>query len=174
MLTGWITFLCVRLNQQVWRCQLFCIVISNQFLFRWFQQRAMTPFCAVSVEIWMTKVGRCSVCVSIILNNKMNWWPRELQAPVKAKKSTTLCKDQGKSNIPITASSFVLSFFKRTMMMGNRKGFSTVFFAMTTLLICCNPASAFVNQTSNQATSKYQPLFLFFISLFQSGKFLCV
>jgi hypothetical protein len=48
-------------------------------------------------------------------------------------------------------------------MMGNRKGFSTVFFAMTTLLICCNPASAFVNQTSNQATSKYQPLFFHFI-----------
>jgi hypothetical protein len=34
-------------------------------------------------------------------------------------------------------------------MMGNRKGFSTVFLAMATLLICCNPASSFVNQTSN-------------------------
>jgi hypothetical protein len=35
------------------------------------------------------------------------------------------------------------------MMMGNRKGFSTVFLAMATLLICCNPASSFVNQTSD-------------------------
>ena len=37
-------------------------------------------------------------------------------------------------------------------MMGNRNGFLAFLFAMTTLLICSNPTSAFVNQTSNSAT----------------------